>query len=365
MNYILISITAALVLLGILVLSGVSAPLSFEKFGNTYYYLQHQVIFGLVPGFFLCVLAFLLPLSWFKKKSFYLLLGNLGLMAVVFLPKIGTALGGASRWVSLGPISFQPSEFLKLTVILYLATWFGSKDFIAGKSTSRRKSVISSFGLFAFLIVMAIVSLLLIFQPDIGTLSIIITVAAIMYFSMDTPFWHSILVFLIGTGSLFFLIKLAPYRFARFLVFLMPNLDPMGKGYQIKQAQIAIGSGGILGLGLGMSQQKFGFLPQSISDSIFAIFAEETGFLGSFVLILLFVMFFWQGLKIAKVSKDIFSKLTCIGITFWIVIQTFVNISAMVGLLPLTGIPLPFISYGGSHIIAELAGVGILLNISK
>lgn len=161
------------------------------------------------------------------------------------------------------------------------------------------------------------------------------------------------------------LIKLAPYRAARLLVFLKPEIDPMGIGYQIKQALIAVGSGGISGLGLGMSQQRLGFLPQSISDSIFAILAEETGFIGCLILIFLFLIFLWRGFEIAKVSQNKFSQLAALGITSWITLQALTNIGSMIGILPLTGIPLPFISYGGSALVSELAGVGILLNISK
>lgn len=162
-----------------------------------------------------------------------------------------------------------------------------------------------------------------------------------------------------------FLMRTAPYRFNRLLVFLHPETDPMGIGFQIKQALIAVGSGGILGLGLGMSRQKFGFLPQPIGDAIFAVFTEETGFIGALILISLFLVFAWRGLKIVKNSADKFSGLLALGITSWIIIQAFVNIGSMIGILPLSGIPLPFISYGGSHILAEMIAIGLLLNISK
>ncbi len=365
-GYILMLIAGILILLGILILAGVSAPLSFEKFGNTYYFLQHQIIFGLIPGLFLFFTAFKTPLSSLKKRSLILLLINLAFLALVFVPKIGSKFWGASRWISLGPISFQPSEFLKLTFILYLATWFSSRieksEFVKKKS---QKLEPLNLTFIAFLVIVGIVSLLLILQPDITTWGIIMVSAGLMYFSVNTPLWHSFLIVLMGTGGLYFLIKLAPYRVSRWLVFLKSEIDPMGKGYQVKQALITIGSGGLFGLGLGLSQQKFGFLPQSMSDSIFAVFSEETGFLGSLTLILLFIIFLWHGFKIGKLSQDAFSKLISVGITSWIVIQAFVNIGSMTGILPLTGIPLPFISYGGSHLIAELAGVGILFNISK
>jgi cell division protein FtsW len=186
-----------------------------------------------------------------------------------------------------------------------------------------------------------------------------------MYFFSGTPLWHTIFLILMGLGSLSALIKFKPYRFNRLLVFLRPETDPMGIGYQIKQALITVGSGGLFGLGLGMSHQKFGFLPQPISDSIFSIFAEETGFLGSAILLFLFLIFFWRGLKISKESPDKFSQMVALGISLWIIMQSFVNIGSMIGILPLSGIPLPFISYGGTHFVAEMVGIGILLNISK
>jgi len=366
-DYILIIVTAVLLILGVLILASVSASLSQERFGNTFYFLNHQLLFGFLTGVILAFLAFRIRLETLKKWAPVLLLINLALLIIVFLPKIGAEARGAARWISLGPISFQPSEFLKLTFILYLAAWLTSRASDQRKSGSRQAEKGFSQTLIAFLIVIIFVSLLLIFQPDISTLGVIVASAILMYFLASTPLWHSILIIFGGILSLFAIIKLAPYRINRLLVFLNPEIDPTGIGYQIKQALIAIGSGGIfgLGLGLGMFRQKIGFLPHSISDSIFAIFAEETGFIGSFILVLLYLAFFWRGLKIGKQSADKFSKFCAFGITFWITLQAFVNIGSMIGILPLTGIPLPFISYGGSALISELVGVGVLLNISK
>ena len=389
-DYILIIVTVILIILGIIILTNVSAPLSLERFGTTYYFLNHQLLFGLLPGLILAFLAFRIRLDFLKKWAPLLLLINLILLALVFLPGLGFEFRGAARWINLGPISFQPSEFLKLTFILYLAAWLASpvrnQRFSNGASrplhqragrghfSQTRCPALSGKGrggwwegrsLLAFLIVIGIISLLLIFQPDISTLGIIILVAGLMYFLAKTPLWQSFLIIFIIATFLFSLIKLAPYRAARFLVFFDPAVDPMGIGYQIKQALIAVGSGGISGLGLGMSQMKFGFLPQSIADSIFAIFAEETGFIGSTLLIFLFLIFFWRGFRIGKLSQDKFSQLTAWGITIWICLQSFINIGAMIEVLPLTGIPLPFISYGGSALVAELVGVGILLNILR
>lgn len=364
-DYILVGVVVILVVLGILILASVSASLSQEKFGTTYYFLNHQLLFGLIPGLILAFLAFRIRLDFLKKWTPILLLINLILLAMVFLPKIGAGAGGATRWLSMGPISFQPAEFLKLTFILYLAAWLTSRTPHQQKSGFGQAGKWFSQTFIAFLIVIGLISLLLIFQPDISTLGVIVLVAVLMYFLANTPLWHSILIILIGAGGLFTLIKLAPYRAARLLVFFEPGTDPMGIGYQLKQALIAIGSGGIFGLGLGMSGQRLGFLPQSISDSIFAIMAEETGFIGSLILISLFLIFLWRGFKIGKKGGDKFSQLAAIGISSWIVIQAFVNVGSMIGILPLTGIPLPFISYGGSALVTELIGVGILLNISK
>lgn len=361
-DYILAGVTAVLLVLGILILTGVSAAFSHEKFGSSYYFLNHQLLYGLVPGIILAFLASRIRLDILKKWAPILLLINLVLLAMVFLPKVGSAFGGAARWINLGIVSFQPSEFLKLTFILYLACWLAART---EKTDLRKRRIDFSQTLIAFLIVIGLISLFLIFQPDISTLLIILVSAGLMYFLAGTTFWHSIFLVLIGVGGLLTLIKLAPYRLARILVFLNPQTDPMGMGYQIKQALIAVGSGGISGQGLGMSQLKFGFLPHSVSDAIFAIFAEETGFIGSFFLIFLFLMFLWRGFKAGKLSQDKFSNLAALGITSWIVFQGFVNIGAMTGILPLSGVPLPFISYGGSALVAELIGVGILLNISK
>ena len=363
-DYILLGVVFTLMILGILILANVSAPLSLERFGNTYYFLNHQLLFGLFPGLILAFLVFRIRLDLLKKWAPILLLINLILLVLVFLPGIGFEFRGASRWLNLGPFSFQPSEFLKLTFILYLAAWLAGptshQKFGGGELMWRY-----SHTLLAFLILLGTISLLLVFQPDISTLGIIILIAGLMYFLARTPIWESFLMISIVAASLFSLIKLAPYRLARLSVLFNPETDPMGIGYQIKQALIAVGSGGIFGLGLGMSRMKFGFLPQSISDSIFPIFAEETGFIGSTILIFLFLVFLWRGFRIGKLSQDKFSQLTVWGITSWICLQSFINIGAMIKVLPLTGIPLPFISYGGSALVTELVGVGILLNISK
>lgn len=287
-----------------------------------------------------------------------LLLGNLILMVLVFVPVIGMKFGNARSWINVfGFTTFQPSEPLKLVFILYLASWLAAR-------TEKTKKDFST-TLIAFSAIIGIVIALLIFQPDVGTLGIIVITSFLMYFLADKPLSHIAIMFSAGIASLIVLIKIAPYRLNRFLVLFNQDNDPMGAGWQIRQALIAVGSGGIFGTGLGLSVQRFGYLPEPMADSIFACFAEETGFVGSLIVVVLFLIIVWLGFKIAKNTKNNFEKLTALGIIGWLSVQAMINIGAMLKIVPLTGVPLPFISYGGSAMIAELTSIGILLNISK
>jgi len=358
-----------LVFLGILILASVSASFSLQTFNTTYYFLNHQLLLGLLPGLLLAAFFFFFVSSNMIKKWIpVVLLLNIFLLALVFLPIIGSP-EGAHRWIYLGPFSFQPSEALKLVFILYLASLLSAKV-SAQKETSKKKQGLVSNLLrgkevfFPFAVVTGLVSLLLIAQPDVSTLGVIGLTGIIMYFVAGTPWWHT--PFMLGGGlvALLFLIQLAPYRFSRLKVFLDPLLDPLGQGYQIKQALIGIGSGGLTGVGLGLSFQKFGFLPEPISDSIFAVVAEELGFLGASFIVLLFLVFAWRSFILAKRIEDPFSRIVTVGIASWITLQAFVNMGSITGLLPLTGIPLPFISYGGSALAMELLAMGILLKLT-
>lgn len=377
-DYILLSVSIILMILGLSALSSVSAIFSQEKFGSPTFYLFRQIIMGIIPGIILGFAAFKIPLEFLKRKVSLILLANLVFMVLVFVPNVGVSLSGAKRWVDLVFVSFQPSEFLKLSFILYLSAWLSKKEVKINTPKSFGKNFHSRFikpqlseitsldnKFLPFLAIIGFISLLLIFQPDVSTLGIIFLVGFIMYFVAEGRILYSFFIIAMAISALFLLINTASYRLNRWLTFLNPGIEPMGKSYQIIQALITVGSGGIWGLGLGMSVQRFGFLPQPMSDSIFAIFSEETGFLGALTVILLFLIFFWRGVEISKQSQDRFSKLAALGISCWIILQTFVNISSIIGILPLMGIPLPFFSYGGSALVAELIGVGILLNISK
>ncbi len=374
-DYLLASTIFILVLFGILILFSTSAPLSERRFGDPYHFFRHQLLFGLIPGLVLGFFAFVIPLSFFRKWAPLLFLINLVLTAMVFLPHIGIASGGSRRWLNFGFFSIQPSEFLKITFVFYLAAWLSNKNNsqqLKGgfkfKRGVKRKNIPKggqSRPFLGFLILISLVAVLLVFQPDISTMLIILSTAIGIYFLSGASIWQMVLMFFIGLISLFPLIKIAPYRMARILVFLKPNTDILGMGYHLNQALIALGSGGLFGLGMGMSHQKFGFLPQTMTDSIFAVFSEEAGFVGGCILVLLFLFFLWRGFSIALRSQDKFCQLISFGITFWITFQAFFNIGSISGILPLAGIPLPFISYGGSGLISALIGAGVLLNASR
>ena len=363
-DYFLLVIVAVLILLGLVIIASVSASISPD---NPMLYLFRHIKRGLIPGLLLGFAAFKIPLPLLRKWSFALLLFSLFLTALVFVPGIGIHMGGATRWINLGLVTFQPSELLKLSFVIYLAAWLAART---AKPESKKKELVfkkigswSNTTLLAFLAIMGVIVLLLLKQPDASTLVLIAACAFLMYFSAQTPFKHILLIIALGVCGLFFLIMTRPYRFERIRVFWDRETDPMGLGFQISQAIITVGSGGIFGMGLGMGIQRF--LPQPLTDSIFAVFAEQAGFIGSLALVTLFVLFFWRGWVIAKKSGDIFCKLAALGISFWIVLQAFVHIGVSLGLVPVTGIPLPFISYGGTAMAISLIGVGILLNISK
>lgn len=357
---ILLGICVTLIAVGILFLASVSASFSLQRFGTTFYFFTHQVLYGLLPGLFLGSIAFLVPLSWLKRFSLPILILAIALVGLVFIPGLGVKSGEALRWVTLGSFSFQPSELLKPAFVVYLAAW------LANRISTREKNA----AFIPFIVMLGAISLFLVSQPAISTLGIIGITGLAMYFFSGTPVWHTVLLLLGGLGSLFVLTKLAAYSKLSYIVnrvavFFDPSLDPLGKGYQIQQALIGIGSGGITGVGLGLSFQKFGSLPEPIGDSIFAIFAEEIGLIGAAFLIFLFLAFAWRSFVVVQRIQDQFAKNAAIGVACWITVQAFINMGAMIGMLPLTGVPLPFISYGGSALIAELIGIGILLNISK
>lgn len=278
------------------------------------------------------------------------------LLVAVFLPGVGFRHNGAARWINLGFTSLQPSEPIKLALILFLASWFEKK----GDDVRDLYK-----GTLPFLAIVCVVAGLILIQPDMGTASVIVSTAGIMFLTAGASATHIMGLVLVGMAGIWGLIMAAPYRMARLTIFLNPSSDSSGAGYQIRQALVAIGSGGIFGLGFGRSIQKFNYLPEAATDSIFAVISEELGLIRAGMLVFVILLFVLRGYKIAKEAPDVFARLTAAGITTWVAAQSFINILAILGLMPLTGVPLPFISYGGTSLVMLLAACGILLNISK
>ena len=351
-----------------LFLACLTASISMKTMGNTTYFLFHQITAGLLPGLILGFIAYMISLSFLKKWAPLLVLLNILALFAVFIPGIGSKVNGAHRWIDLGFMNFQPSEFLKITAIVYLSAWVASKLSEAGNGNW--KSLLKSgyhntiYVLVPFMVLLGLITVGLILQRDLTTLGIITITLLVLYFSAKTPGWHTATIMIIGGAAAALFIKLEPYRWERFSTFLHPDKDPMGAGLQLKQSLVALGSGGIFGKGLGMSAQKF-FLPEAMTDSIFAIIGEELGIIGCVVLIASFILLFWAGIKIAQRSHDKFSQILAIGIVFYLCFQAFVNMASVAGIFPLAGIPLPLFSYGGSHLLVELIALGLLLNISK
>ncbi len=348
-------ITIGLVVFGLIMLSSASGPTAYENFGDSYYFVKHQVLFGLVPGIIGLMWFLKTPYHKIKKHAFTLLMLSVLLLLIVFIPGVG--FGTSHSWIRFGNLfSVQPGEIVKLTFLFYLAAWL-----------EKRRASVQDFsdGLMPFLIALGIVLGLIALQPDIGTMIIIAAMSFSVYFIAGAPLFYLGGIGGVGLLLLAFLIKISTYRAARFTTFLHPELDPQGIGYHINQALLAIGSGGLFGLGYGLSRQKFAYLPEVVGDSIFAVIAEEMGFVICFGLLALFIAFVWRGLNIAKHAPDPFGKYLVVGILSWIAIQAFVNIGSMTSVLPMTGVTLPFISYGGTSLAVCLWGVGVVLNVSR
>jgi cell division protein FtsW len=352
----LLLVLFALLTFGLVMIASAGVAYSRTRFGDSYFFFKHQLIYGIIPGFILLFFVQKINYNFWKKIAFPFFVLSVICLILVFIPGFGSRIYGASRWMQLGSFSFQPSEMLKLSIIIYLAAWL-----------ENRLERVQDFyeGLLPFLAIVGFISFLLVKQPDMGTLGVIILISISIFFISGAKISHIFMLAVAGSTSLIALIKFESYRMDRLMVYLHPEVDPKGIGYQINQALLAIGSGGIFGLGLGNSLQKFNYLPEPVGDSIFAIISEELGLVGAIFLLFLFVFFAVRALKIAKYAPDRFAKITATGIASWIIFQSFINISAISGLIPLTGIPLPFISYGGTSIVFLMVGVGILLNISK
>ncbi len=356
-DFLIALIVFALVILGLVMITSASVVTSYEitEGKSNYYFLTHQLI-AVGIGFFVWLAFYSIDYNKWKKWAIYIFLFSIILLFLVFMPGIGKSIGGAYRWIGIGSFSFQPSEFVKLAIILYLAAWLDKK---------REKVADFWHSFLPFVLILGAILYLVVREPDMGTAIILGIIAVGMYFVAGANILYLILSLPVLGGLFWFLVKKAPYRLARITAFLDPSRDVLGISYHIHQTLIAIGSGGLWGLGFGNSRQKYNYLPEAHTDSIFAIICEELGFLRAIFVIILFAVFALAGLGVAKRAPNNFGRLLAFGIVLWFVAQAFVNLAVMLGLLPFTGVPLPFISFGGSSLVISLAAVGILLNISK
>lgn len=315
-----------------------------------------QIFLGLVPGLIALYAFSRIEYTYWKRISFWFFIFAIFLNLIIFIPGLGLTHGGATRWLLVGSFSFQVSEVLKIAAVIYFAAWL---------SFARDRLSDVKHGFLPLLIMIGVVGVILLIEPDTDTFIIIATSLVAMYLSAGGKWKHVGMLAVVGMLGLALLAFTRPYVMARIQTFIDPAASSQTSGYQIQQSLIAIGSGGFAGRGFGQSIQKFNYLPEPVGDSIFAVAAEEFGLLGSMTLIALYVLFAMRSLKIAGSSKELFGGVLAVGITTFIITQSFVNIAAMVGVLPLSGIPLLFVSQGGTALLFVLAECGILLNISR
>lgn len=347
---------AILVTVGIIIFISASLGILAKNESKFYNVLFSQLALGLVGGGVALYVTSRVPYLFWRKNAFYIFLTTIVLMVLVFVPGLGFVHGGARRWIALGSVSFQPAEFLKLGFIIYFAAWL---------SWVRQRVSDFRFGVLPLIIMLAIIAGLLFAQPDTKSFVLMLVAGGAMLFVAGVPWKYILGVAGAGIIVLSILAAATPYIRDRVKTFLDPAHDPTGSSYQLQQALIAVGSGGMFGHGLGQSIQKFEYLPEPQGDSIFAVVGEEFGFVGSSVLIVLFLAFMLRGLRIANRAPDLFGKLLALGIIVLISFQSFLNMASIIGVLPLTGVPLVFVSQGGTSLAISLAAVGIVCNISR
>ncbi|HVZ12031.1 MAG TPA: putative peptidoglycan glycosyltransferase FtsW [Patescibacteria group bacterium] len=337
-------------ILGIFILYESSTYTALLSLSDKYYFVRNQAIWFIL-GLVALMVVSRIDYKLYYRFAFPMLVVSLCMLVLVFFPGIGLSLQGAHRWLNFGFIVVQPSEILKITLTIYLAAWL----------TTHEKSKFM-----AFILLLGLSAFLVLIEPDMGTSFIIAATATGVYFLSGAPIRDLVIIGVLLVVGCFALVKLEPYRVARLTAFQNFDAKDLSKtSYHVKQILISLGSGGLTGVGFGNSVQKYAYLPESTTDSIFAIFAEEAGFFGATILIIFFAIFSSLGFIIAQQARDVFGKLLAAGIITFLGIQAFVNLASQVVLIPLTGVPLPFISYGGSSLIINLVSVGVLLNISR
>lgn len=351
-----LSISIILVVVGFFIFSSASLALLAKESSNYSSIAFSQTVFGLFLGTLALIVASRLDPKIWRKSAFFLLLVAIILNILVLIPSIGFEHAGARRWIVIGSVSFQTSEALKLAFIIYFSAWVAS---VKDKIKSFRS------GFLPLLVLFAISAGLLLNQPDTDNFILIVFAGIAMFVAGGGKWRYVFMIMFAGLVGIALLAFMRPYIMQRITTFINPESDAQGASYQVQQSLIAIGSGGLFGRGFGQSVQKFTYLPEPVGDSIFAVAGEEFGFVGSIILLVLFVLFATRGLKIASETKNTFGRLTVVGIVIMIVSQAFVNIGAMLGVVPLSGITLPFVSHGGTSLFLTLLEVGIVLSISR
>ncbi len=355
-DFLFLSSILALLIVGFVIFISASMGLFAREGADFVRIITRQLIFGFLFGGTALVLMSQVHYRNLRRFAFYIFLASIAISLLVFVPGIGFESGGARRWISLGIVSFQPSELLKIGFVIYLSAWLSG---IKGNMHSFK------YGVLPFILLIGVVGTILFFEPDGGTLLVIAITAGCMYIAAGAKIKNILTLFVFGAILAGLIVWQKPYILDRLTTFLQPELDLQGSGYQINQSLIAIGSGQFFGRGFGQSIQKFSYLPEPIGDSIFAVTAEEFGFLGSVTLLALYMTFLVFGLRIAKHAPDLFGGLLVVGIVILVVSQSLINISAMLGIFPLSGMPLIFVSHGGTALAVTLASLGIVLNVSK
>lgn len=349
-------IVLAIVTIGVLFFTSASFGILAKNPDKFYGVLINQFALGLFGGFTLLYFFQKIPYVYWRKYAFYIFLFAIILTAAVFIPGLGFRHGGAMRWLNLGPVSFQPAEFLKIAFVMYFAGWL---SWMKSRAQDFRFSIIP------LMAMLGVIALVLFRQPDTKSF-ILMSFAALSMLVVYGIKIKQLLLFgfilIIGLGSI---VYVQPYLRERVLTFINPSRDNLGASYQLQQSLIAIGSGGVFGRGIGQSVQKFSYLPEPQGDSIFAVIGEEVGFIGSSVVIVLYVIFALRGFRIGYHAPDDFARLLVVGLVTLLTAQSFMNIASITGLFPLTGVPLVFISHGGTSLAISLASIGIILNISK
>ena len=352
---VLIAAMIVLTLLGVVMVLSASSVNDLRIFGDTWHHLKRQVLW-LFLGISSMAVTMRIDYRKFRKFSIPFLLLSLILCGLVLFPSVGITANGSARWIGIGSFTFQPSEFLKIAMVIYLADLF---------SGSKKKTDVTFTSIKKFLLVLGTASALLMLEPDLGTTAIVAAISLSILFFSGFRIRNLFLMGISGGALLFVASYSSGYRRKRLLGVLDPWQDPTGIGWQALQSAVAISQGGVSGLGLGESRAKWGFLPFSHTDFIFAIVAEELGFIGACLVILAFLSIGLAGLASAFRAPDNFGQLLAAGITAWISIQAFVNLGAVLGMLPITGVPLPFVSSGGSSLVVTMAVFGILLNVAR